>query len=279
MSAQGAVQIVTDLDQPKPDGWTRFVCFSDTHGLHDQIPPSHIVPGDVLIHAGDFSNTGELEQIESFSQWLKAYPCQHKVVIAGNHDITFHEEYYQRAGRRFHKSNMYDCRAVRASLINCIYLEDDCAEVAGYKIYGSPWQPEFCDWAFNLQPHERQGTWEKIPNQVDILLTHGPAYGHGDKCNSGHRAGCEHLLRAIQQRKVPVQICGHIHEGYGITMDGQTVLVNASTCTFHYKPSNPPIVFDAPPAKQLQEHMASAPVASEEEAEKGVRRGRGCISA
>jgi len=262
MVVAGAVQLVEDRSQPKPEGWTRFVCFSDTHGSHDSIPAAHIVPGDVLIHAGDFTNTGELHQVKSFSQWLKAYPCTHKVVIAGNHDITFDEEYYERRWRRFHKQeDKYDCKEVRSSLTDCIYLEDSTAEVAGYKIYGSPYQPEFCDWAFNLQKDACKGTWEKIPDKLDILLTHGPAHGHGDKCVHGGSAGCQHLLQAIRQRKVPVQICGHIHEGYGHTMDGQTVLINASTCTVEYKPTNPPIVFDAPPATQLQEHMAHAPSA------------------
>jgi len=258
MVANGGLQLVEDPSQAKPEGWTRFVCFSDTHGLHGKIPAEHIVHGDVLIHAGDFSDTGQLEQILSFSEWLKAYPCTHKVVIAGNHDITFHEEYYHRAWRRFHR-DQYDCREARASLTNCIYLEDSGAEVAGYKIYGSPWQPEFCDWAFNLQPEERCGTWEKIPDQVDILLAHGPAYGHGDAVVHGGRVGCQHLLQAIQERRVPVFVCGHIHEGYGTTWDGQTALINASTCTFQYKPTNPPIVFDAPPAAQLRDHVALAP--------------------
>lgn len=258
MAGTGSLQFVTDPIQPKPEGWTRFVCFSDTHGKHEEIPPSHIVPGDVLIHAGDFSNTGELEQIVSFSEWLKAYPCTHKIVIAGNHDITFHEKYYEVAWRRFHRREKYDCHQVRASLTDCIYLEDSCAEVAGYKFYGSPWQPEFCDWAFNMQPDELQCTWAKIPDQIDILLTHGPAYGHGDRCVNGGRVGCKHLLQAIRQRRVPIQVCGHIHEGYGTTVDGQTVLINASTCTFHYQPTNPPIVFDAPPAAQLRDHLACA---------------------
>lgn len=257
MVATGGLQLVADPSQPKPEGWTRFVCFSDTHGLHSNIPAQHIIPGDVLIHAGDFSDTGQLEQIVSFSQWLKEYPCTHKVVIAGNHDITFHEDYYHRAWRRFHR-DQYDCRTVRASLTNCIYLEDSPAEVAGYKFYGSPWQPFFCDWAFNLQPEQQQDIWERIPDQVDILLTHGPAYGHGDKCMHGGHAGCQHLLKAIRQRRVPIHVCGHIHEGYGTTTDGQTVLINASTCTFRYKPTNLPIVFDAPKASVLRDHVANA---------------------
>ena len=66
---------------PKPEGWTRFVCFSDTHGKHDQIPAEHRPAADVLLHAGDFTNTGEFEQIESFDRWLQQYPAEHCIVI------------------------------------------------------------------------------------------------------------------------------------------------------------------------------------------------------
>merc|ERR1712217_752813 len=147
------IRMVNDpANEPKPDGWTRFVCFSDTHGKHGQIPREHYPAADVLLHAGDFTNTGEHQQVESFSQWLKDYPAEHKVVIAGNHDITFDPEYYKTIGqRRFHPGRtLYDTAKTKSLLTGCIYLEDAEVEVCGYRISGSPWQPEFCQWAFNL---------------------------------------------------------------------------------------------------------------------------------
>lgn len=250
------VRIITDWEkEPKPEGWCRVVCFSDTHGMHDKIPQRHCPEGDILLHAGDFSNTGEVEQIQSLSAWLGAYPAQHKVVIAGNHDITFHEEYYQaRGAKRFHSQTPYDCKVARASLSNCTYLEDSAVEVCGYRIYGSPWQPEFCDWAFNLKPGpESRKKWEPIPESVDILMTHGPAKGFLDNTSTGVRVGCGNLLEAIQKRAVSVSVVGHIHEGYGCATDGATLYVNASTCTHDYRPTNRPIVFDLPPPAQLRE--------------------------
>merc|ERR1712216_815150 len=110
--AGGAKLVVDALQEPKLPGWTRFVCFSDTHGLHDQIPGAHRVEGDVLVHAGDFMNTGEVEQVLSFAQWLTKYPAKHKIVIAGNHDITFQPSYYHRAWSRFHK-DQHDCERAR----------------------------------------------------------------------------------------------------------------------------------------------------------------------
>lgn len=249
------VRIVLEpQSEPKPDGWTRFVCFSDTHGMHDSIKPAHMPPADVLLHAGDFTNTGELEQVESFAKWLEVYPARHKVVIAGNHDVTFHDQYYvQKGAARFHSHSPYDCRKARPLLKESIYLEDSAAEVCGYTIFGSPWQPEFCDWAFNLPAGEEcRRKWSEIPGSVDILMTHGPPSGYGDQCSSGKHAGCEELRAAIEQRAISVNVSGHIHDAYGCAADGVTLYVNASTCTSGYRPTNRPIVFDLPPPAQLR---------------------------
>jgi hypothetical protein len=63
-------------------------------------------------------------------------------------------------------------------LTNCIYLENEFTIVHGYKIYGSPLTPEFCGWAFMYQTDEEaKKNWEKVPDDVDILVTHGPPYG------------------------------------------------------------------------------------------------------
>jgi len=255
-------RLVRNPDQEmKPEGWTRFVCFSDTHGMHDAIPRAHRPAGDVLLHAGDFTNTGELEQVASLAKWLEQYPAEHKVVIAGNHDITFQDDYYAKTGgARFHGEQRVDCQQVRPLLAPCCtYLEDSGIEVCGYSIYGSPWQPEFCDWAFNLPRGEAcREKWALIPPAVDVLMTHGPPKGFGDQTAGGLRAGCEDLLAAIKERTISVSVSGHIHEGYGVRADDSTLFVNASTCTHDYRPSNPPIVFDLPPPAELREATGSA---------------------
>ncbi len=59
---------------------------------------------------------------------------------------------------------------------NVTYLEDSETSIKGVSIYGSPWQPEFCDWAFNL-PRKSEALrekWAKIPDKSDIVITHGP---------------------------------------------------------------------------------------------------------
>lgn len=247
---------------PKPVGWTRFVLFSDTHGRHDNIPAEHRPAADVLLHMGDFTNTGELEQVQSFSSWLGSYPAAEKVVIAGNHDVTFQEDYYKTNFRRYHRWGAFDCEEVRAALTNCTYLEDTSTTLAaGYEIYGSPWQPEFGGWAFNLnRGAECRKAWEKIPPRPDILMTHGPAKGIVDQCSNGFHAGCEELLTAVKQRTIPLHLSGHIHEAYGMESDGRTLFVNASTCTLQYNPDHAPIVLDLAPVAELRAAAADAQV-------------------
>eukprot|EP00747_Dinoflagellata_sp_TGD_P217955 gnl/TRDRNA2_/TRDRNA2_90274_c0_seq2.p1 gnl/TRDRNA2_/TRDRNA2_90274_c0~~gnl/TRDRNA2_/TRDRNA2_90274_c0_seq2.p1 ORF type:complete len:362 (-),score=28.62 gnl/TRDRNA2_/TRDRNA2_90274_c0_seq2:503-1588(-) len=256
-------RLVSDpMRQEKPEGWTRFVCFSDTHGLHNEIPRSHRPKADVLLHGGDFTNTGEPDQVKSFTSWLQDYPAKHKVVIAGNHDLTIQPDFYQRAWRRFHRRPFNSTKA-RAVLLDdardWVYLEDGSTEVMGYRIYGSPWQPTFGDWAFNVERGAAsRAVWSRIPQDVDILITHGPPYGIGDLCISGKRAGCKDLLEAIRNLAVPpaVSVFGHIHEGYGIANDSNTLFLNPSTCTIDYAPTNPPIVVDLPPAEELWKRRA-----------------------
>jgi Icc-related predicted phosphoesterase len=131
---------------------------------------------------------------------------------------------------------------------NFTYLQDEAVSLLGYKFFGSPWQPWFCDWAFNLERGQPcLDKWRLIPDDTDILVTHGPPIGFGDLCAHGERVGCVDLQLEIQDRIKPkVHAFGHIHEGYGSWTDGTTTFVNASTCTFTYRPTNQPIVVDLP---------------------------------
>jgi predicted phosphodiesterase len=243
--------VVLNPEGPKPTGATRFVCISDTHSLAEKAWKVEDIPeGDVLIHAGDFSNIGLPSDISLVSQWISRLPHRHKIVIAGNHDLTFDEHEYPRSlWQRFNHPEAYDCSALKDMLRGAAtYLEDSEAVVDGIRIWGSPWQPWFHDWAFNKQRGaDIQEKWDLIPTGIDILVTHGPPLGHGDKCVSGNRAGCVNLLDTIEHRVKPkVHIFGHIHEGYGVTHNGVTTFVNPSSCNVRYdiRKLQPPIVFD-----------------------------------
>ena len=263
LDAPPAIQLVPQSAwlTPKPDvSWTRFVCFSDTHGLHEKIPAANQPAGDVLLHAGDFTATGRHEQVESFGRWVARYPCTDKVVIAGNHDITFDEHYYNATGAdRFHEGKPYDCTQARRLLSGCTYLQDELAEVQGYTIYGSPWQPAFNNWAFNMPRGSKAAHWASTPAAVDVLLTHGPPLGCGDLIlPAGIREGDCDLRAAIEERAISVHVCGHLHEGYGATRRGGTLFINAATSDERHEPTNPPLVFDCPPPQVMRATAAAA---------------------
>ena len=205
----------------------KIVGISDTHGAHKGL----VLPdGDVLIHAGDITVHGTLNGVVAFNDWIGRQPHKHKIVIAGNHDFCFEDS---------------DRLAAEAFMTNATYLRDSGCEIDGIKFWGTPWQPWFHDWAFNVGTEkERQAIWDLIPKDTDVLIVHGPPYGYGDLCMSGDRPGCKALKKTILESKIKLVITGHIHEDYGeFDMDGVRV-VNASIMNVHYKPVNKPIVIE-----------------------------------
>jgi Icc-related predicted phosphoesterase len=187
-----------------------LVLVSDTHGYHRRIS---VPPGDVLIHAGDMTETGALSEVEEFNQFLGELPHSHKIVIAGNHDFCFESA----------------PREARSKLTNATYLEDEQVVVEGVTIYGSPWKPWFYDWAFNLRRgREIAAKWAQIPFHTDILVTHGPPAGIGDLTLAGINAGCEDLSERIGVVKPRLHVFGHIHEARGVHEEDGTSYVNAS---------------------------------------------------
>jgi len=203
----------------------RIVCVSDTHSLHDGV----VVPdGDVLVHTGDLSRRGSREDVRSFDRWLGELPHAHKVVIAGNHDFCFERD-----------------PAARGWITNALYLQDEGCVVAGLKMWGSPWQPRFFDWAFNLdRGAPLREKWDLVPGDTDVLLTHGPPHGVLDKTWDGLDVGCEALSAAVARVRPRLHVFGHIHEGYGRLERDGTVFVNACACNLEYEPVQPPIVVD-----------------------------------
>ena len=207
---------------------TRIVAISDTHCMHDKLD---LPEGDVLVHGGDFCGRGSIRQVAEFAEWLAAQPHPHKVVIAGNHDRAIEDD-PDLAGQ------LFDAPGVT-------YLHDSGATVAGLRFYGSPWQPWFMNWAFNLRRGEPlREKWALIDPEVDVLVTHGPPHGVLDFTTRHEHVGCADLSDAIARVRPRLHIFGHIHEGYGAEERDGTLHVNASNCTVRYRPTNPPIVVD-----------------------------------
>lgn len=213
----------------------RIVCVSDTHNHHDAL---RLPEGDVLVHAGDLSIMGRPDEIEAFARWLARQPFPHKVVIAGNHDWLFEKE-----GSKARAIPSSECP-------DATYLEDAGAAILGLRFRGSPWQPEFCRWAFNLDRREDLAAkWALIPADTDVPITHGPPRGLPDRTLAGDDAGCDAPAEAIGRRpRLKLHVFGHIHEGYGRRSLGSTTYVNASACTAGYKPIDPPVVIEIAPA-------------------------------
>ncbi len=121
-------------------------------------------------------------------------------------------------------------------------------EIDGLKIYGSPWQPRFYDWAFNLnRGAELEEKWRLIPPDTDVLITHGPPHGILDEVERQYyieNTGCEELRKRVEMICPKLHVFGHIHCGYGQIEKFGTEFVNASNCDEEYNPVNLPVIID-----------------------------------
>ena len=239
---------------------TRIACMSDTHGKHRNI----LIPKcDILIHGGDFTKSGEQKIIQDladfFVETVQRGDAKEVICIAGNHDISFHRESCEKHWGLFHPKSTPQTfndalRSKKYLQERCTYLEDESTTYNdNVSIYGSPWTPTYFNcWAFMKDRDIIHSQWDLIPNEVDVLVTHGPPLGRGDFTRSQVRAGCVNLLEQVQNRIQPrLHVFGHIHEGSGSTFDGETLFVNASNCTIKYSPENPCVVVDLPHDKNL----------------------------
>lgn len=214
----------------------RIVCTSDTH-----FPIGFDWPdGDVLIHAGDHTMNGEVPAIKERFMELLHTPYDYKVVIGGNHDFGLAEDVHlYKWAKEQEKHNFY-------------YLAGESAVINGVKFFGAPWVPNLPGWAFNYPEKMGRVIWEYIPDDVQVLVTHGPASGILDKGKAHY--GCPYLLDKVvglAQKKLKLHVFGHIHESYGRLdlhwPDGELkyIAVNAAHCDYPgYNRVNPPIVVE-----------------------------------
>jgi Icc-related predicted phosphoesterase len=214
----------------------KITLISDTHNKHKFVT-NDLPGGDLLIHAGDLSSMGYEHEIREFCKWFNNIDnYTHKVFIAGNHDWGF-------------QNNVEIVKEILNFYENITYLQDNSTLLGEdmVSVYGSPWQPEFYNWAFNLprQGVELKEKWDNIPNNTDILITHGPAYGYVDKViGRTENLGCELLTERIKELKPKIHVCGHIHTGYGYTFDGDTHYINASVLNESYVYYNKPLTIE-----------------------------------
>lgn len=217
----------------------KITFLSDTHTRQGQIPYSDLPGGDLLIHAGDIMNSGyNKNDIFDFLHWYDSIPgYDKKVFIAGNHDKMF-------------ENHPEEVKEILKQYPNIIYLQDESYEIydletdKSIKLYGSPWQPWFYDWAFNVERNSLKlsGKWEAIPDDTDILITHGPAWGSVDTVEGRpwDNLGCELLAERIQRFRPKIHVCGHIHSGYDIDTIDNIHYINASVLDERYEYTQKP---------------------------------------
>lgn len=231
---------------------TRFLVISDTHSASPEqniakndIPFRPPLPkADVLLHCGDMTMIGLLKEYEQTLDMLEKIDAGLKLVIAGNHDISLDPEYYARKGEQMHRREHLESLPARARELwtgerakkaGVTYLDEGVHTFrldngANLRVYASPYQPEFCDWAF---PYNRDEDRFNAPHQctpkakpiaenpvpdfpnIDVMMTHGPPFGVLDQTNTGEKVGCQHLLRAARRCRPKLYCFGHIHEAWG----------------------------------------------------------------
>lgn len=215
----------------------KITFISDTHTKHKQLS---LPGGDILIHSGDIMNSGHnINDIIDFLKWFESQNYEELIFIAGNHDIMF-------------ENNRDSVQRLLESYPLVTYLEDDWVDIDGIKIYGSPWQPEFYNWAFNLPRNgpDLMSTWEKIPADTDILITHGPPQGHLDASGYPYNEfllGCNLLRDRVNVIKPKIHVFGHIHGSAGYKEYEGTHFFNASVLSESYYLVNNGITFNWDP--------------------------------
>lgn len=209
---------------------------SDTHGKHDSLTGS-LTGGDILIHCGDVSGRGYEHEIVMFLKWFSEMSYHKKIFIGGNHD------FYLQNNERLVREMIGNHNKRRGSTGEIIFLQDDEYILNGVKFYGTPWQPWFYDWAYNLPRggEKLKMAYDIIPDDVDVLITHCPPMGILDITGRGDHAGSELLYKRLKDLNPAIHCFGHIHEGCGqVNLDG-TQYVNASVLDERYECVNQPV--------------------------------------
>ena len=232
----------------------KIVLISDTHNRHENIyvfkpgdsvsnqeTLNNITGGvylpedaDMVIHSGDVSMGGTDYEVDKFLKWYSCLPYRYKILVPGNHDKVFD---FQRG----------IAQEILQKYPDIIYLESSEIIIEGIKIYGEPRQPTFgFNWAFNVERGERiKRYWDAVPDDVDILITHGPPYDIMDLTYHGRFVGCVDLANRIKELKNLKLCCfGHIHESAGYLFKDNVHFVNASVLNLNYQLQNKPKVFE-----------------------------------
>jgi len=205
----------------------KFVAISDTHGHHNNLS---LPSGDILLHTGDITDFGELDEVEDFLNWLSQLDFQRKIFIGGNHD-SFLEEYPWEIAEMLPEDVTYLCH--------------DGIEIDNISIWGSPTVAGMHGWTFGRTAGRKmEEHWQYMPFDTQILLTHVPPAGILDTSSNGRSKGCKALQRRIWEVAPIFHVFGHVHSSYGqVEIDG-TNFINAAITNSNCSSMNEPFVFE-----------------------------------
>lgn len=225
----------------KNKGSLKIIHISDTHGKHNRIK-WHFDPAnaDVLVVSGDISMKGNKEEVQVFFRWLYGFPTKYKILVAGNHDLCFDPN---RSGEDRVPDWVLAEIGKFTSDEGSYYLENSECEIEGIKFWGSPVTPWFHGdtWAFNKYDYSIWETWNLIPRDTDVLITHGPPRGMCDfNAFTATYIGCMNLRERVKVIKPTLHLFGHSHASHGYTYDEDTHYFNGCICDPSYSPNNKP---------------------------------------
>ncbi|MCM4158335.1 metallophosphoesterase [Antarcticibacterium flavum] len=202
----------------------KVICIADTHNKQEDII---VPPGDVIIHAGDFSEAGTKKETQEFLEWFASLPHKHKLLVPGNHDFYL-------------EKHLTSLDKIIPAGIHC--LINTGLVINNVKFWGSPFTPGDSNWAFTKpRGREMRECWDLIPEDVELLITHTPPYGILDQLDNKKHLGCEQLTSRLKEVKPSYHIFGHIHHEYGIVKIKETVFVNAALLDDRYRLINSPL--------------------------------------
>lgn len=203
---------------------------SDTHTFHNLLNvPDGI---DMVIHSGDCSNPSNPynnePEVREFIDWYSLLPIKHKVFVAGNHDTSIE--------KRLIRPTDFTSKGI-------VYLENNSIEIEGIKIWGTPYTPSFgVGWAYNKSRDKMDKLWKSIPENTDIVVSHGPPKGILDLSYSRENVlefcGCGAMKKNIMRLEPKLVLFGHIHNCEDIINAGtmqlsgyKTIYSNGSVVT------------------------------------------------
>jgi len=193
---------------------------SDTHTMHGWLQVPEV---DMVIFSGDCSNPSNPylnePEVRNFIEWYASLPIKYKIFVAGNHDTSIEKKLVTPAD---FTSN------------GIVYLENASTSIEGLNIWGTPVTPAFgYGWAWNRGRDKMDKLWKSIPNNTDVVVSHGPPKGVLDlsynRANDLEFCGCSAMKKHMLRLQPKAVLFGHIHNFQDITNAGTMKVYGCDT--------------------------------------------------